>query len=138
MDYRGFVAGTVVYLPVFVRGGLFHLGDGHALQGDGEISGTGIEVSMDVVFTVAVLRDRPITWPRGEDDMFIFSVGNARPLDQAVQHATTEMLRWLNGELGLDWVAAQTLLGLRAAYDVGNFCEPAWEDGCVDRGAVHG
>ena len=47
MDYRGFRAGVTVYFPVFVEGALFHLGDGHALQGDGEIVGTGIEISTD-------------------------------------------------------------------------------------------
>ena len=51
MDYRGFRAGVTVYFPVFVEGALFFVGDGHALQGDGEIVGTGIEVSADVEFT---------------------------------------------------------------------------------------
>ena len=51
MDYNGFVVGVTAYLPVFAEGALFHLGDGHAWQGDGEILGTGIEISMDVTFT---------------------------------------------------------------------------------------
>jgi acetamidase/formamidase len=54
MDYRGFVAGVTVYFPVFVQGALLHVGDGHATQGDGEIVGTGIEISMEVQFTVQV------------------------------------------------------------------------------------
>src|SRR3954471_8837106 len=52
MDYRGFRESVTVDFPVFAEGGLFHLGDGHALQGDGEIVGTGIEVSMDVEFSL--------------------------------------------------------------------------------------
>ena len=56
MDYRGFVAGTRVYFPVFEPGALFFLGDGHAVQGDGEIVGTGIEISMDVRLTLRVLK----------------------------------------------------------------------------------
>src|SRR5215213_9079027 len=52
MDYRGFRAGVTVYFPVFVDGALFHLGDGHALQGDGEIVGTGIEIPTEVEFSV--------------------------------------------------------------------------------------
>ena len=48
MDYRGFEPGVIAYLPVFVEGALFHIGDGHAWQSDGEILGTGIEISMDV------------------------------------------------------------------------------------------
>src|SRR5262249_26775245 len=54
MDYRGFVAGVTVYIPVFVPGALLHVGDGHALQGDGEIVGGGVEVSFEVRFTVRV------------------------------------------------------------------------------------
>ncbi len=101
MDYRGFVAGVTVYFPVFVPGALLHVGDGHATQGDGEIVGTGIEISMDVQFTVQVIKGKRIHWPRGENAEYIFTVGNARPLDQAVQHATTEMLRWLKEDYQL-------------------------------------
>jgi len=90
MDYRGFVAGVTVYFPVFVPGALLHIGDGHATQGDGEIVGTGIEISMDVQFTVRVLKKKRIPLATGENTEYIFAVGNARPLDQAVQHATTE------------------------------------------------
>ena len=58
MDYRGFREGVTVYFPVFAPGALFHLGDGHAVQGDGEIVGTGIEISMDVTFTAWIHRKR--------------------------------------------------------------------------------
>ncbi len=101
MDYRGFAAGVTVYLPVFVPGALLHLGDGHAVQGDGEIAGTGIEVSCDVQFSVRLRKGALIHWPRGENAREIFTVGNARPLDQALQHATTEMCRWLRDDFGL-------------------------------------
>ncbi len=98
MDYRGFVSGVTVYFPVFVPGALLLVGDGHAIQGDGEISGTGIEISFDVRFTVDLLKGKQIHWPRGENEAYIFTVGNARPLDQALQHATTEMVRWLQDD----------------------------------------
>lgn len=130
MDYRRFVAGTTVYLPVFMPGALFGLGDGHATQGDGEIVGTGIETSFDVQFTVRLLKGKPIGWPRGEDGDFIFTVGNARPLDQAVQHATTEMLRWLAQDFGLDTADASTILGQCVEYDLGNIYDPAYTMVC--------
>ncbi|MSR64580.1 MAG: acetamidase [Verrucomicrobiae bacterium] len=66
MDYRGFRKGVTVYFPVFVKGALLHVGDGHAVQGDGEIVGTGIETSFDVKFSVRVLKRKRIHWPRGE------------------------------------------------------------------------
>jgi amidase len=130
MDYRGFCEGVTVYFPVFVEGALLHLGDGHALQGDGEIVGTGIEISMDVQVTVHVLKGKEIGWPRGEDKDSIFTVGNARPLDQCVQHATTEMLAWLEADYGLDCRSASILLGQCVRYDLGNVFDPAYTMVC--------
>jgi amidase len=126
MDYRGFRAGATVYFPVFAEGALFYLGDGHALQGAGEIVGTGIEISCDVTFRVEVRRQWATRWPRGESATEIFTAGNARPLDQALQHATTEMARWLEEAYGLDPVGAQTLMGMVVEYEVGNVFDPAY------------
>jgi amidase len=130
MDYCGFTTGVTVYFPVFEPGALLHVGDGHAVQGDGEIVGTGIEISFDVTFTVRVLKGKRIRWPRGENDNHIFTVGNARPLDQCVQHATTEMLRWLQEDYGLDPLGANILLGQCVEYDLGNIFDPAYTMVC--------
>jgi acetamidase/formamidase len=130
MDYRGFVSGTTVYFPVFEPGALLFVGDGHALQGDGEIVGSGIEISFDVTFTVALIKDKPSHWPRGENETTIFTVGNARPLDQAVQHATTEMLRWLEQDYGLDPISANVLMSQCVRYDLGNIYDPAYTMVC--------
>jgi acetamidase/formamidase len=130
MDYRGFQAGAIAYFPVFLPGALFFLGDGHAVQGAGEIGGTGIETSFDVQFTVHLHKGKRIRWPRGEDAGYIFAIGNARPLDQAAQHATTEMYRWLQEDYGLDARAACILLGQCSDYDVGNFFDPAYTMVC--------
>lgn len=130
MDYRGFAAGTTVYFPVFVPGALFHLGDCHALQSDGEIGGTGVEISCDVQFTVRICGDTNAHWPGGEDQNYIFTVGNARPLDQALQHATTEMLRRLQWQFGLDAGGARILMGQCVEYDVGNIFDPAYTMVC--------
>ena len=127
MDYRGFRQGVTVYLPVFVPGALFHLGDGHATQGDGEITGNGTEISMDVTFTAWIHRKKqPIGWPRAEDGEYLMAAGNARPLDQALQHATTELLKWLQEDYGLDHSAASVMLGQCIRYDVGNVFDPAY------------
>lgn len=130
MDYRGFVAGTTVYFPVFEPGALFFLGDGHAVQGDGEIVGSGIEISMNVWVTLRVLKDKKIGWPRAENDEWIMTVGNARPLDQATQHATTEMIRWLQEDYGLDALGANLLLSQCVRYELGNFFDPAYTMVC--------
>jgi len=130
MDYRGLVQGVTVYLPVFAPGALLFVGDGHAVQGDGEIVGTGIEISFDVQFTVGLRKGSGITWPRGENTTHIFTLGNARPLDQAVQHATTEMLLWLQDGYGLDPAGAHILMGQCVEYDLGNIYDPAYTMAC--------
>ncbi len=130
MDYRGFVRGTTVYFPVFEPGALFFIGDGHAVQGDGEIVGSGIEISMDVQVKLRVLKDKTIGWPRAENDEWIMAAGNARPLDQATQHATTEMLRWLEQDYGLDSLGANLLLAQCVRYDLGNIFDPAYTMVC--------
>jgi len=130
MDYRGFAQGVWVHFPVFVPGALLHVGDGHALQGDGEVVGTGVEISFDVQFTVRLHKGKTIRWPRAENADEIMTVGNARPLDQCVQHATTEMVRWLQEDHGLDPRGAHLLLGQCARYDLGNIYDPAYTMVC--------
>lgn len=130
MDYRGFTAGVTVYFPVFVPGALLFMGDGHAVQGDGEITGMGIEVSFDVQFSVRLVKGKRINWPRAEDREYILTVGNARPLDQALQHATTEMIRWLQEDFDMDTSAIGILLGQCVQYEVGNVFDPAYTMVC--------
>lgn len=130
MDYRGFVAGVTVYFPVFEPGALFFLGDGHAVQGDGEIVGTGVETSFDARFTVRIQKGQPVGWPRGENEHEIFTAGNARPLDQALQHATTELVRWLQEGYGFSAGDASLLLGQCVRYEIGNVFDPAYTVVC--------
>ncbi|WP_274651055.1 acetamidase/formamidase family protein [Paenibacillus humicola] len=130
MDYKGFVEGVTAYFPVFAEGALLHVGDGHAVQGDGEITGNGIEISMDIRFTVEVIKGKTTRWPRGDSGTHLFTVGNARPLDQAVQHATTEMVRWLGDDYGLSTTEASILLSQCVEYELGNIFDPAYTMVC--------
>ena len=130
MDYNGFVEGVSVYLPVSAPGALFHIGDGHALQGDGEIVGNGVEISFEVTFTVHLKKRMRIGWPRATNETHIMTFGNARPLDQCMQHATTEMIRWLHDDLGLDNRSVHALLGQAVEYDLGNMFDPAYTMVC--------
>ena len=138
MDYNGVVEGVTLCFPVFAPGALFHLGDGHALQGDGEMDGTGVEVSMDVTFTLGLVKGKTIAWPRIENSMHVMTVGNLRPLDQAVQHATSEMVRWLETDYGLTTREAHMLLGRMVEYDLGNMYDPAYTMICKLRKDVLG
>ena len=131
MDVRRLGAGAVVTFPVFVPGASLFVGDAHALQGDGEVSGTGIEISAEVRLSVRVEKGRPpIGWPRGDDGTHLFTMGNARPLDQATQHATTEMVRWLMEELGVGAADAGLLMSQTVRYEIGNVFDPAYTVVC--------
>lgn len=124
MDYPGMVAGVKLMLPVYEPGALLFLGDGHARQGDGEVVGNALEVSMDVVFRVELIKQKKIGWPRLETDDFLIVLGSARPLLQALQHATTELLRWLMEDYGFDERGASLLMGHALEYEIANVVDP--------------
>jgi acetamidase/formamidase len=124
MDYAGLTAGVKVMLPVFEPGALLFLGDGHARQGEGEVVGTGLETSMDVEFSVTLVKKRTVGWPRLENDTYLMVLGSARPLLQALQHATTELHRWLMSEYGLSERGAALLMGQAMEYEIANVVDP--------------
>ena len=122
MDYNETGEGATVVLPVFHRGALLFIGDGHALQGDGEPTGTGVETSFDVEFAVELRKGANLANPRLETAEHLISVGSqpefVSPLDRALQIATTDMVRWLVNDYGLEPWAAHLLVGYQARYDV--------------------
>ncbi len=124
MDYAGMNAGVRVMLPVSEPGALLFIGDGHARQGEGEVAGTGLETSMDVEFSVDLIKKKPIGWPRLENDTFIMVLGSARPLLEAFQHATTELQRWLVADYGFSERGAATFMGQATEYEVANVVDP--------------
>jgi amidase len=124
MDYNGMVAGVKLMLPVSEPGALLFIGDGHARQGDGEVLGNALETSMDVEFRVDLMKGKSIAWPRLETDEYLMVLGSARPLLQAMQHATTELLRWLMSEYGFDEQGASLLLGHALEYEIANIVDP--------------
>ena len=124
MDYAGLNQGVKVMLPVYEPGALLFVGDGHALQGEGEVVGTGLETSMDVEFSVALVKKASIAWPRLENETHLMVLGSERPLLQAFQHATSELHRWLMADYGLSERGAQILMGQAIEYEVANVVDP--------------
>jgi amidase len=124
MDYAGLTSGVTVMLRVNEPGALLFIGDGHARMGEGEAAGTGVETSMDVEFTVALLKKKPIGWPRLENDTHIMVLGSARPLLEAFQHATTDMHKWLMAEYGFSERGASTFMGQALEYEIANVVDP--------------
>ena len=124
MDYNGVAAGVKVMLPVSEPGALLFIGDGHARQGAGEVLGNALETSMDVELRVELIKKKSIAWPRLENQDHIMVAGSARPLLQALQHATTEMQRWLMAEYGFDERGSSMLMGHVLEYDIANVVDP--------------
>lgn len=115
MDYNDVVEGATLYFPVFHTGAYFYIGDGHALQGDGEGLGNGVETSMDVQFTVRVHKKKRLSIPRLVNDRYIVSIGSqpefSSSMDQGLRMANTDMVRWLQTDYGLSGPEAHLLMG---------------------------
>jgi amidase len=124
MDYASMGVGATLMLPVNEPGALLFLGDGHARMGEGEVVGTGLETSMDVQFSVQLVKKKAIGWPRLETATHIMVLGSARPLLEAFQHATTELQKWLMADYGFTERGAQAMLGQAAEYEIANVVDP--------------
>lgn len=118
--------GTTVYLPVFHDGALFYFGDGHALQGDGEVCGSGLETSMDVAFRFGLVKGKAIRWPRLEDAEHIMVAGSARPLSDALRIAFVELIGWLVNDYGFDKAEAYQLVSQVAVVRVAQMVDPLY------------
>ena len=124
MDYAWMNAGVKLMLPVSEPGALLFIGDGHARQGEGEVAGTGLETSMDVEFSVELVKRKAIGWPRLETTTHVMMLGSARPLLQAFQHATTELQKWLMSDYGFTERGAQIFMGQATEYEIANVVDP--------------
>jgi acetamidase/formamidase len=118
MDFNEVVEGTTVYLPVSQPGALLYVGDGHAVQGDGELNGNALETSMEVEFTVDVRPGMSIMTPRVESTTHIMTVGLAGSLDDALRTATASLAQWLEQDYGLTPSELAMVLGSSIEYSV--------------------
>jgi acetamidase/formamidase len=98
LDNRELVAGSTLYIPVFVRGALFEIGDGHAAQGDGEVDQTAIETSLRGRLQLTVRRDMKLAWPRAETSTDYISMATDPDLTTATRGAIQEMIDFLVAE----------------------------------------
>ena len=101
LDNKELVAGSTLYLPVHVRGALLSMGDGHAMQGDGEVTGSALETSLRGLVEVHLRKGKRMPWPRAETPTHYIAMGLHPDLDEAAQMATREMIDFLVTEKGL-------------------------------------
>ncbi|WP_431206250.1 acetamidase/formamidase family protein [Bradyrhizobium betae] len=93
MDNKELRAGTTLYLPVFNEGALFFAGDGHGVQGDGEVCITALETGVTGTFRLTVRKDMDIKWPFAESATHLMSIGLDEDLDDAAKQAVREMVK---------------------------------------------
>ena len=114
LDNKELGAGATLYLPVFVEGGLFSCGDGHAVQGDGEVCVTAIETALTGTFELIVRADLDFTYPRAETLTHFMTMGMHASLDVATEMALRDMIVLLGEKGKLSREDAYTLCSLAA------------------------
>jgi len=95
LDNKELVEGTILYIPVHVRGALLHVGDGHAAQGDGEVDITALETALRGRLQLVVRKDLRLTWPRGETPTHWIAMGADSNLTTATKIAVREAIALL-------------------------------------------
>jgi acetamidase/formamidase len=123
MDFNEIVEGSTVYLPVMQPGALLYVGDGHAVQGDGELNGNALETSMDVEFTVDVVSATPLMTPRVESPTHIMAVGLGGTLEDALRAATAGLAQWLEQDYHLTPSELAMVLGSSVEYAIGEVAD---------------
>lgn len=124
LDYNRLTEGTTLYLPVFEDGALLFLGDGHAAQGAGELTGDALETSLEVEFSVDLVRNSGLSTPRAEDASYLMAMGIAGSLDEAMRRATSALADWLAGERGLSANDVAFVMGTAVEYDIAEVVSP--------------
>ena len=118
LDNKDLVAGSVLYLPVHVPGALLSIGDGHARQGDGEVTGTALETSLRGTFELRVRKGERLRWPRAETPTHYIAMGLNEDLDEATRLAVREMVDFLVVEKKMSREDAYMLCALAADLHV--------------------
>jgi amidase len=130
LDFSRIRTGATVYLPVFREGAYLYIGDGHALEGDGEIAGNALETSMDVRISVEVLKtdskadSLPLTDPRVEDEEYIMALGTDKDLGEAVKKASKNLLDWLRRDYRLGLDEATQVMSTTIEYSIAEIADP--------------
>ena len=120
MDFRHLTAGAPLYLPVYNTGALFYTGDSHALQGDGEVDGTALELSLTAVLQFIVHKGQGagMRWPRAEDANFYYAMGMDVDLNLAMKNAVQETVDFIAKRAGLSSEDAYRVASLGVDFRV--------------------
>ena len=112
MDCRELVAGSILFLPIALPGGLFFTGDGHAVQGDGEVAGPALNCPMEVEMEFVLRTDLALTSPRARTAEGWLTFGLHQNLDEAATIAAVEMVKLMTEQYKLSAKEALSLASL--------------------------
>jgi acetamidase/formamidase len=101
MDLKELTAGTTLYLPVWAPGALFSVGDGHGVQGDGEVCVTALETALAGTFRLTLRKDLHFQLPRAETPTHLITMGFDEDLDDAAKTALRQMIALIGERMGL-------------------------------------
>jgi len=118
LDNKELVAGSTLYIPVQVPGALLSMGDGHAMQGDGEVTLTALETSLRGTVQITVRKGMPLRWPRAETPTHYIAMGLHTDLDEAAKLATRELIDFLVAEKKMSRDDAYVLCSIAADLHV--------------------
>lgn len=118
IDNRQLQAGSRVFLPIFVPGALFSIGDGHAVQGDGEVDVTAIETSMNGTIRLILHKNLNLTAPLAETPTDFITMGFGQTLDDAFESALTHMIDFLAQFVGITAEEAYVLCSLAVNFHI--------------------
>ncbi len=118
MDNKELVEGTILYLPVHVKGALFEVGDGHAGQGNGEVDITAMETSLTGTFQFIVHKGKQLNWPRAETATHYITMGFNQDLTKAAELAVRDMIDFLVTEKHLSRDDAYMLTSIAVDVDI--------------------
>jgi len=127
LDYNDNVQGTTMYFPVFHPGALLGMGDAHGAMGDGEVVGTGLETSVDVSFTVDVIKGYATPQVRAETADYIISFGVSGSVPDSIQLATTQLAEWVKHDYKLNDSEIALLFGDALKYDITELVDPHFD-----------
>ena len=126
MDLPDVCPGSIIYLPVKIPTAYLFVGDCHAAQGDGELTGVAVEQRATVRLKVDLIKGWTFGWPRLETKDFIMTIGSARPMEDAARIAYRELTRWMAAEYGFDEIDAYMLLSQAGRIRLGNMVDPKY------------
>ena len=118
LDNKELVAGTTLYIPVWTKGALFQVGDGHAGQGNGEVDITAMETALNGTFRFVVRKDLHLKWPRAETPTHYITMGMEEELVVATKQAVREMIDFLSTEKGMSRDDAYMLSSIAADFAI--------------------